>query len=79
MQGDLGAAEAELQAALGVARQQDAKWWELRVATTIGRMYHEHGQVNEALNLLAPVHNWFAKGFETNDLKEAKALLDELS
>ncbi len=65
--------------ALAVARDQNAKLWELRAATSLARLLHHRGQTGEAGELLAPVYGWFTEGFETPDLIDAKALLDELS
>jgi predicted ATPase len=71
-------AEAYLQRALSVARQQQAKSWELRAALSMARFWRDQGKRDEARELLAPVYSWFTEGFDTLDLKEAKALLDEL-
>ena len=65
--------------ALSVAREQDAKGWELSVATSLARLLGERGRRTEAYDLLAPVYGWFTEGFDTADLKESKALLDELT
>ena len=65
--------------ALSVARQQQAKSWELRAAMSMARLWRDQGKRDEARNLLAPVYGWFTEGFDTRDLKEAKSLLDELS
>jgi predicted ATPase len=64
--------------ALRVARQQQAKSWELRAAMSMARLWRDQGKRDEARDLLAPVYGWFTEGFDTLDLKEAKALLDEL-
>ena len=61
------------------ARQQQAKSWELRVAMSMARLWRDQGKRGEARELLAPVYGWFTEGFDTRDLKEAKALLDELA
>ena len=63
---------------LAVARQQQAKYWELCAAMSMARLWGDQGKRHEARNLLAPVYGWFTEGFDTLDLKEAKALLDEL-
>ena len=78
---DRAAAKAEtyFERALAVARQQQAKSWELRAAMSMARLWRDQGKRNEARNLLAPVYGWFTEGFDTLDLKEAKALLDELA
>jgi len=64
--------------ALAVARAQQAKSWELRGAMSLARLWRDQGKRDEARNLLAPVYGWFTEGFDTLDLKEAKALLEEL-
>jgi predicted ATPase len=71
-------AEAHFERALGVAREQQAKSWELRAATSLARLWRDRGKSAEARDLLAPVYGWFTEGFDTPDLKEAKALLGEL-
>jgi predicted ATPase len=72
-------AEAHFQTALRIARQQQAKSWELRAATSLARLWRDQGKVLQARELLAPVYGWFSEGFDTRDLKEAKALLQELA
>ena len=69
-------AEAYFERALAVARQQQAKSWELRAAMSIARLWRDRGKRDEARNLLAPVYGWFTEGFDTRDLKDAKALLE---
>jgi predicted ATPase len=64
--------------ALAIARNQDAKSFELRAATSLAKLWHQQGKRQEAHDLLAPVYHWFTEGFDTADLKDAKALLDEL-
>jgi predicted ATPase len=64
---------------LGIAREQEAKFWELRAAVSLARLRRDQGRRAEARGLLAPVYGWFTEGFDTPDLKEAKALLDELT
>jgi len=71
-------AEAYFERALAVARKQQAKSWELRAAMSMARLWRDQGKRDEARDLLAPVYGWFTEGFDTLDLKEAKALLDEL-
>jgi predicted ATPase len=71
--------EAWLQRALDVARRQEAKSLELRAAMSLSRLWHQQGQRAEARALLAPIYGWFTEGFDTADLQEAKALLEELS
>jgi predicted ATPase len=73
------AAETCFQQALAVARGQGARWWELRAATSLARLWQQQGKRQEAHDLLAPVYGWFTEGFDTADLQEAKALLDVLS
>jgi predicted ATPase len=72
-------AEALFQRALTVARAQQAKGWELRAAMSMARLKRDQGKQDEARDLLAPVYNWFTEGFDTLDLKEAKALLRTLA
>ena len=72
-------AEAYFERAISVARQQQAKSWELRATMSMARLWRDQGKREEARDLLAPVYGWFTEGFDTLDLKEAKALLDELS
>jgi predicted ATPase len=72
-------AEASLRRALETARLQQAKSWELRAATSLARLWGEQGRRAKARDLIAPVYGWFTEGFDTADLKDAKALLDELS
>jgi predicted ATPase len=74
-----GKAEAYFNRALDVARQQQAKSWELRAAMSMARLWRDQGKRDEARELLAPVYGWFTEGFDTHDLKEAKALLNELA
>ena len=78
-QPDAAKAEASFERALEVARQQQAKSWELRAAMSMAWLWRDQGKRDEARDLLAPVYGWFSEGFDTLDLKEAKALLDELA
>jgi predicted ATPase len=71
--------ETELQHALSIAGQQQAKSFELRAAMSLARLWRDQGKVQEALELLAPVYGWFTEGFDTRDLKDAKGLLEELA
>jgi predicted ATPase len=71
-------AEAWLQRALDVARRQEAKSLELRAAMSLSRLWQQQGKRQEAHDLLAPVYGWFAEGFDTADLQDAKVLLEEL-
>ena len=75
---DAAKAEAHFKRALAVARQQQAKSWELRAAMSMARLWRDQGKPQQARELLAPVYGWFTEGFDTRDLKDAKALLDEL-
>jgi hypothetical protein len=72
-------AQAYFERVLSVARQQQAKSWELRAAMSLARLWRDQGKVQQARELLAPVYGWFTEGFETLDLEEAKALLNELA
>jgi class 3 adenylate cyclase/predicted ATPase len=76
---DRAKAEAHFVRALAVARRQQAKSWELRAATSLARLRRDQGKRADARELLAPVYEWFTEGFDTPDLKEAKALLAELA
>jgi predicted ATPase len=62
-----------------VAREQKAKGWELRVTTSLCRIWQQKGKGEEARAMLSQIYNWFTEGFDTVDLKEANALLEELS
>jgi predicted ATPase len=75
---DAPKAEPCFERALAVARKQQAKSFELRAAMSMARLWRDQGKVQQARELLAPVYGWFTEGFDTRDLKEAKALLDEL-
>jgi predicted ATPase len=63
---------------LSIAREQEAKLWELRATTGLARLLCDQGRRAEACNLLAPVYGWFTEGYDAPDLKEAKELLSEL-
>ena len=76
---DTAKAGAYFNHALAIARKQQAKSWELRAAMSMARLWRDQGKRDEARELLAPVYGWFTEGFDTRDLKEAKALLDELA
>jgi predicted ATPase len=71
-------AQAYFERALSVARAQQAKSWELRAATSMARLWRDQGKRQQAREILAPIYGWFSEGFDTLDLKEAKALLHEL-
>ncbi len=75
---DGGQAEDCFHQALTVARTQGAKGWELRAATSLAKLWQSQGKTKQARDLLAPVYDWFTEGFDTADLKDAKALLAEL-
>jgi class 3 adenylate cyclase/predicted ATPase len=76
---DVAKAEVCFERALAVAREQQAKSWELRAAMSMARLWRDQGKWQQARELLAPVYGWFTKGFDTRDLKEAKVLLDRLA
>ena len=77
-QGRSTEAETQLRASIECARRQQARSWELRSSTTLARLFIESGQRDAARQLLAPIYDWFIEGFDTLDLKEARALLDTL-
>jgi predicted ATPase len=86
MQGDKTEAEASFhqaegcfQHAIEVARRQQAKSWELRATVSLCRLWQEQRRMDEARQMLAEIYGWFTEGFDTPDLQEAKALLEELS
>jgi predicted ATPase len=76
---DAAKAEEHFECALTVARAQQAKSWELRAAISLARLWRAQGKPQQARDLLAPIYGWFTEGFDTLDLKEAKAMLDELA
>jgi predicted ATPase len=76
---DVPQAEACFQQVLTIARRQQARFWELRAATSLARLWRQQGKRIEAYDLLAPVYGWFTEGFDTADLQDAKALLEELA
>ena len=76
---DAAKAEAHFQRALAVAREQQARSWELRAAMSMARLWRDQGKRQQACDLLAPVYGWFTEGFDTRDLKEARTLLDALA
>jgi len=77
-QRDLAKAQAYFEHSLSVARAQQAKSWELRAAMSLARLLRDQGKRQTARDLLAPIYDWFTEGFDTNDLRKAKALLGEL-
>ena len=76
---DPAKAEDSFRTALAIAREQGTRGYELRAATSLARLWREQGRRAEARDLLAPLYGWFTEGFDTADLKDAKALLDELA
>jgi predicted ATPase len=72
-------AENSYRQALSVAQRQSARFWELRASTNLARLWRDQGKRDEARELLAPVYGWFTEGFDTRDLKDARALLAELA
>jgi predicted ATPase len=76
---DAAKAQSYFERALTVARQQQAKSWELRAAMSMARLWRDQGKRDEARELLAPVYGWFTEGFDTLDLKEAKGLMEQLT
>jgi hypothetical protein len=75
---DFRAAELPLRQAIEVAARQNAKWWELRATASLARLLRDTGRRDEARTMLAEIYNWFTEGIDAADLKDAKALLDEL-
>ena len=75
----VAAAEVHFKEALSIARQQQAKSWELRAAASMARLWRDQGKPEQARELLAPIYGWFTEGFDTLDLRQAKALLEELA
>ena len=78
-QGATEAAEADFRDAIELAQKMGAKMWELRTTMSLARLFDQQGRRDEARTMLAEIYNWFTEGFDTADLKEAKALLDEMS
>ena len=76
---DAAKVHAHFERAITIARAQQAKSWDLRAATSLARLWGDQGRRASAHDLLAPVYGWFTEGFDTADLKEARALLDELA
>ena len=75
---DVASAEVCFRKAIEIARHQQARSLELRAATSLAHLWQTEGKTVEARELLAPIYDWFTEGFDTPDLKDAKALLDEL-
>ena len=78
LKGDLEGAERNYLASLDWAREQQAKFWELRTSTSLARLWPGQSRRKEAHELLAPIYNWFTEGFDTMYRKDAKAFLDQL-
>jgi predicted ATPase len=76
--GDMVEAECSLRTAIDVARRQSAMLFELRATISLARLLQQQGKTDEARRMLAEIYNWFSEGFDTADLKAAKALLNEL-
>jgi len=76
---DEAQAERCFQTAIDIARRQKARWYELRATTSLARLLKSQGNIEEARQMLAEIYSWFTEGFEFADLKDAKALLDELA
>ncbi len=74
-----GRAESSFREAIGIARRQETRWWELRATTNLSRLLQDAGRGDEARAMLAEIYAWFTEGFDTADLKDAKALLDQLN
>ena len=77
--GDTLAARRRFEEAVAIARKQSSKWWELRATMGLARLLAKQGRRDEARAMLAEIYNWFTEDFGTADLKDAKALLDELN
>ena len=75
---DVREAEAHFARSLAIAREQEAKSWELRAAISLARLWKDRGECNKARELLTPIYGWFTEGFLSRDLQQAKELLDEL-
>ena len=79
MQGDHAEAEGSFHKAIEVARRQRARSWELRATTSLACLWQEQGKTDEARQVLGEIYGWFTEGFDTPDLRQAKALLEELA
>jgi predicted ATPase len=75
---DTAKAQVHFERAIAIAHEQQAKSWELRAATSLARLWQGQGRLSEAHDRLAPIYGWFTEGSDTLDLKDAKALLDQL-
>jgi predicted ATPase len=78
LKGERGEAETEIRQAVAVARELEARSWELRATTSLARLLRDTGRGSQAHAMLAEIYNWFTEGFDTADLKDAEAMLDEL-
>jgi len=78
-QGQMELAEAGFREAIALARNMSAKAWELRATMSLARLLAKHGRPDDARAMLADIYGWFSEGFDTADLKDAKALLEELN
>jgi predicted ATPase len=76
---DLAAAEKSYRAAISIANRQGAKWWDLRATTSLARLLRDTNRRDEGCAMLSEIYGWFTEGFDTADLKDAKALLEELN
>jgi predicted ATPase len=76
---DMPAAQRRFEEAVAIARKQRGKWWELRATVGLARLLAKQGRRDEAHAMLAEIYGWFTEGFDTADLTDAKALLDQLS
>ena len=79
IKGDKAQAEAYFRRAIGVARRQCARSWELRAVTSLSRLWQKHGKRQQAHKRLTQIYSWFTEGYDTADLLEAKTLLEELA
>jgi predicted ATPase len=77
--GDRSGAEQHYRQAIAVAERQSAKLFQLRASTSLARLLRDQGKRTEAQDLLSPIYNWFTEGFDAPDLKDAKALLEQLT
>ena len=75
---DTAKAQAYFERAIAITREQKAKSWELRAATSLARLWSDRGQRQQAYDLLAPIYGWFTEGFDTLDVQQAKALLEKI-
>jgi len=76
---DMLEAQRRFEEAVAIARKQNSKWWELRATVGLARLLRDTGRSAEARTRLAEIYGWFTEGFDTADLKDSKALLDQLN